>query len=97
MLSGIFDVLPAEQQSDVTNEEAALLQQIRSIKHKMKLAEDLFDLSDDETLTDACIYEMKALNSYYLYLLGEARKSGCRSRGEKQPRANRMLKAAGLL
>lgn len=97
MLNGIFDVLPAEQQSDVTNEEAALLQQIRSIKYKMKLAEDLFDLSDDETLTDACIYEMKALNSYYLYLLGEARKAGCRSRGEKQPRANRMLKAAGLL
>ena len=97
MLNGIFDVLPAEQQSDVTNEEAALLQQIRSIKHKMKLAEDLFDLSDDETLTDACIYEMKALNSYYHYLLSEARKSGCRSRGEKLPHTGRVLKAAGLL
>jgi len=97
MLNGIFDVLPAEQQSDVTNEEAALLQQIRSIKYKMKLAEDLFDLSNDESLTDACIYELKALNSYYLYLLGEARKAGCRSQSKKQPRTNHMLKAAGLL
>ena len=97
MLNGIFDVLPAEQQPDVTNEDSALQQQIRSIKHKMKLAEDLFDLSNDEALTDACIYEMKALNSYYLYLLGQARKSGCRSHAKKQPAANRVLKAAGLL
>ena len=97
MLNGIFDVLPAEQQPDITNEDSALLQQIRSIKHKMKLAEDLFDLSTDEALTDACIYEMKALNSYYLYLLGQARKSGCRSYAKKQPAANRVLKAAGLL
>lgn len=97
MLNGIFDILPAGERPAAEKEEAALLRQIQSVKYKMKLAEDLFDLSRDDTLTDACIYEMKALNSYYLYLLEEARKTGCRCTAPKPSAANRVLKAAGLL
>ena len=62
----------------------------------MKLAEDLFDLSDNEALTDACIYQMKALGCYYRYLMEEARQNGCRRQPESRT-APAPLRAAGIL
>ena len=95
MLNSIFDDLSAPQASDPVGMEAALLRQIDSIKEKMKLAEELFDLSDDEALTDACIYQIKALGSYYRYLLAEAKRTGCCREAPSKPAP--VLRAAGLL
>lgn len=97
MLNSIFDELPNTPCPDAANQQAVLLQQIDSIRQKMKLAENLFDLSDNEALTEACIYQMKALNSYYHYLMGEARQYGYSRQPEKQSAAAGMLKAAGIL
>ena len=96
MLNSIFDELPNTPHHDVTNHQAVLLQQIDSIRQKMKLAEDLFDLSDNDDLTEACIYQIKALGSYYHYLMGEARQHGYCRQPEKQPAAS-PLQAAGIL
>lgn len=96
MLNSIFDELPNTPHPDIANQQAVLLQQIESIRQKMKLAEDLFDLSDNEALTDACIYQMKALGSYYHYLMGEARRYGCSHQPEKK-RIAAGLQAAGIL
>ena len=97
MLNSTFDDFPNTQQFDSLDQEAVLLRQIEAIKQKMKIAEDLFDLSDNEALTDACIYQIKALGSYYRYLLGEVRKCGCHREPPKQSKAAKALKAAGLL
>jgi|GEM_PF-5420200 len=95
MLSNLFEELPTAAPVDPCAGNAALLRQMDSVKQKMKLAEELFDLSESEDLTDACIYQIKALASYYRYLLEEARKSGCRSGPVKKPAGP--LRAAGLL
>lgn len=95
MLNGIFDDLGVPRSFDPACREAALLRQIDSIKEKMKMAEELFDLSDDEALTEACIYQLKALGSYYRYLLAEAKRENCRREGA--PRPAPALRAAGLL
>ncbi len=97
MLNSIFDELPNTQPLDLADQQAVLLKQIESIRQKMKLAEDLFDLSDDEALTDACIYQMKALGSYYRYLMEEARRCDCRQEPQKPNAVSGALRAAGLL
>lgn len=96
MLNSIFDELPNTPHLDAADQQAVLLQQINSIRQKMKLAEDLFDLSDNEALTDACIYQMKALGSYYHYLIGEARQNGYSRQAEKRT-VSAGLWAAGIL
>ncbi|MBR5559618.1 MAG: DUF2508 family protein [Oscillospiraceae bacterium] len=98
MLNSIFDELPNTQTIDVTDQQAVLLQQIDSTRQKMKLAENLFDMSTNDALTDACIYQMKALGSYYRYLMDEVRRcGGSRQPAEKHPVLGQTLKAAGLL
>ena len=96
MLNSIFDELPHTPHHDIANQQAVLLQQIDSIRQKMKLAEDLFDLSDNDALTEACIYQIKALGSYYRYLMDEARQYGDSRQSEPQPLAA-PLQAVGML
>ena len=98
MLNSIFDELPNTQPLDAADLQAVLLQQIDSTRQKMKLAENLFDLSNDDALTDACIYQMKALSSYYRYLMAEVRRCGSsRQPAEKASAKRQVMKAAGLL
>lgn len=97
MLSSIFDRLPDEATLQPGDQQELLLRQLDGIGQKMKMAQELFDLSDDDALTDACIYQLKALGSYYRYLLAEARRCGCCRQGEKQPAGSGLLRAAGLL
>lgn len=50
-----------------------LKEQIAAVRRQIVLTESLFNFSDSEELTDACIYQLKALNAYLDHLLKAVR------------------------
>ena len=50
-----------------------LKEQITAVRRQIVLTESLFNFSDSEELTDACIYQLKALNAYLDHLLKAVR------------------------
>ena len=56
--------------------DISLLCEIERVKSNLETVAAHFDFESDPDLVDACIYEMKSLNSRYRYLLREAKKSG---------------------
>ena len=50
-----------------------LIEEIETVKEELKSVQNRFDLLTDFDLTDACIYEMEALEARYRFLLKEAK------------------------
>ncbi len=61
---------PAEREIRLLREQAA------QVRQEICMAEDAFNLLDDDLLVDALSYRIKALNLYYDYLLQLARRQG---------------------
>ncbi len=71
MLSGMFDIICSV--SETPNKTTQLAEQINNVKMQQSLIDDLFNLSDDEDLIEACCYQTKAFSAYYRYLLRQVR------------------------
>ena len=56
-----------------------LLAALRSTRAALDASCNVFDNSDNDALTEAVIYEIKALRLKYHYLLGAAREAGLHS------------------
>ncbi len=69
MLAGMFDSICAAKAEKDSGKRDVLREQIDNVKMQISLVEDLFNLTDDEDLIDACIYQSKAFWCYYRYLL----------------------------
>ncbi len=50
-----------------------LIEEIETVKEELRSVQNRFDLLTDFDLTDACIYEMEALEARYRFLLKEAK------------------------
>ena len=58
-----------------------LTEEIEAVQSALRNVQNRFDLSTDFDSTDACIYEMEALEARYRYLIKKAK----RERAEKAP------------
>lgn len=56
-----------------SKEDNHLIDEIQEIKAMLKNVQNRFDLFTDFDLTDACIYEMEALEARYRYLIKQAK------------------------
>lgn len=50
-----------------------LIEEIEEVKAQLRNAQNRFDLFTDFDMTDACIYEMEALEARYRYLIKRAK------------------------
>ncbi|MEA5010309.1 MAG: DUF2508 family protein [Angelakisella sp.] len=64
---GITENTQGHSRLDFLKEQAA------QVRQQLLIAEETFNLAQDEALLDATIYQIKALNLYYQYLLSMAR------------------------
>ncbi len=69
MLAAMFDSICAAKADKDGGKRDVLREQIDSVRMQISLVEDLFNLTDDEDLIEACIYQSKAFWCYYRYLL----------------------------
>lgn len=53
---------------------AGLKEEIRNCERMIKRARMMFEMSDDENLIEARIYELKGLSKHYDYLIRQARR-----------------------
>lgn len=68
MLAAMFDSICAAK-AEKDGKRDVLREQINNVKMQIALVDDLFNLTDDEDLIEACIYQSKAFWCYYRYLL----------------------------
>lgn len=57
-------------------EQEEILTELERISDLLKKNETLFNISEDEKMLEAIIYEQKSLQSRFVYLLSQARKKG---------------------
>lgn len=55
--------------------ENELVKEIEAVKAELRNVQNRFDLCTDFDITDACIYEMEALEARYRYLIKKAKKA----------------------
>ena len=70
------DKTEKEGSTNPAGNASILREQANQVRQQIQLAEDVYNLLDDEVLTDALIYRIKALNLYYEHLLRLARMEG---------------------
>lgn len=63
-----------KEQSPKEKQRRALKEEIRNCEKLIRRAQSLFELSTDEDLIEARIYELKSLNKHYDYLISHARR-----------------------
>lgn len=59
----------------VKTEDELLIMELASVREQIEICRARFDLLSDEDLTEACIYELSALQSKYRYLLKKVKES----------------------
>lgn len=91
MFSNVYELASAKD----GQKEDSLITQINIVKGQQHLVEELFNNSNDEDLTEACIYQSKAFGCYYRYLLKLAREQNCSTQPQLEPA--RAMRVAGLL
>ena len=69
MLKTLFGDAKGKKENEEVSGSQFLREQVVQIRQQLQLAEDTFNLLDDEALLDALIYRIKALNLYYDHLL----------------------------
>ena len=57
------------------DEKAEILKSIKEIKDQINYTYTLFNMTDDDNLTESYIHEINALNSRYSYLLNQFKKA----------------------
>ncbi len=50
-----------------------VIEEINTVKEQLRNVQNRFDLYTDSDLTEACIYEMEALEARYRYLIKKAK------------------------
>lgn len=75
MLSALFDSA-AKITEKPGDDRRQLLDQLDNVKRQLALVEELFNLSDDDDLTEACIYQQKAFGAYFRYLYKQLKAQG---------------------
>lgn len=71
MISAMFDMVTQSPERSVNINP--IVEQIGILKQQQILVDDLFNLSDDEDIIEACCYQSKAFSAYYRYLLKQVR------------------------
>lgn len=95
MLAAMFDDIGGIASVKEGQKHDPLVAQINNVKNQLSLVEELFNNSEDEDLIEACIYQSKAFNCYYRYLLKLAKEENCSTAPQMEPL--RTVRVAGLL
>lgn len=95
MLAAMFDNVCGGDHSGSNKKPNELVEQINNVKNQLSLVEELFNNSEDEDLIEACIYQSKAFDCYYRYLLKLAKEEKCSTVPQMEPL--KMVRVAGLL
>ena len=65
----IFERLKKDKHEEMTPEQNELLRDYYETIEKMHHARNVFEYTTEPELIEACVYEMKAINAHYSYLL----------------------------
>ena len=66
MLAALVDTAALPSEGETRRRQ--LTDQLENVKRQMALVDELFNLSWDDDLTEACIYQTKAFHAYFRYL-----------------------------
>lgn len=73
----MLNILKKKKTQD-EKEREEILSELERLSDMIKKNEAMFNLSDDDNMLEAMIYEQKALQSRYIYLLKTAKEKGIR-------------------
>lgn len=72
----ILNKKKTKKRTESEKERDEILSELESISDMLKKSETMFNIAEDEKMLEAVIYEQKALQSRYIYLLNRAKEKG---------------------